>query len=111
MLFPYLGGFCDSPIAHGVAQGLANSNLGIEAVIPLRFVVGLVVAAVSPIFAVCDLLIYMGSCISHAIKGARREALESLKDAGRLLLRFIPEAFYFPFAFAGNPRIYRSYDS
>lgn len=102
-----LGEFNRPPIFNCVAKGLADSSLNPtlmgELVTPLRFVAALVVAAVSPIFAACDLLIYLGAMVAFSIGGYGNYALENLQDCGLLLLRFIPDAFCFPFVFACNP--------
>jgi hypothetical protein len=66
---------------------------------PLRFIAGLVVTAVSPIFVACDLLVYIGAFI------VTREIV-FLKDCGRLLLVFIPTMIAFPFVFAIKPEFF-----
>jgi len=106
-----LGEYHRPPIFNRVAEGLAKSNLNPPAynatVAPIRLVAGLVVAAVSPVFAACDLLIYLGAAfIGFFMYGEGEFALENLKDSGRLLVRFIPSAIIFPFAFAYNPDAY-----
>ena len=113
MVCSVLGEFNRPPIFNCVVRGLADSSLNPRfsnhTVAPLRFVVGLVVAVVSPVFAACDLLIYAGAFIALSIRGHRRWALENLHDCGILLLRFIPDAISLPFVFAYKPSLYEHY--
>ena len=105
-----LGEFHRPPVFHYVAQGLANSSLNPmfynSAAMPLRFLAALAVTAVSPVFAACDFLVYMGACIVFRLEGRGDWALQNLRDCGFLCLRFIPEAMSFPFVFAYAPRFY-----
>lgn len=105
-----LGEFNRPPIFNCVARGLADSSLNPTflnpVVAPLRFVASLVVAVVSPVFAACDLLIYVGACIAFSIGGRRDWALQNLQDCGFLLLRVIPDTISFPFVFTFAPSLY-----
>lgn len=90
-------------VAGGLAQSSLNPTFGNLVAAPLRFVAALVVVVVSPLFAACDLLIYVGACIGFSIAGRWSWALENLQDCGRLLVRFIPDTLSFPFVFAYAP--------
>ena len=104
-----------SPLTlHHVASGLASSYLnppefnGCAA--PLRFVIGLIVAAVSPVFAACDFVVSITVAIVFSVRGAPWQTVtRKLEKVGIVLLRFIPDAIIFPFAFAINPRLYGAY--
>ena len=105
-----LGEFNRPPIFNCVAKGLASSSLNPTflgaATAPLRFVAALVVAAVSPIFAACDLFIYIVGIVLFSINQRWNWAKQNLHDCGILLLRVIPDTITFPFVFAYNPSLF-----
>lgn len=105
-----LGEFNRPTIFNCVANGLASSSLnptfGGAAAAPLRFIAALVVAFVSPIFAACDIFIYIVGSILFAANQRWDWSKQNLQDCGILLLRVIPDTISFPFVFTYNPDLY-----